>query len=30
MIAREAMPEPTPWRERCKECEFRRFCNDVI
>lgn len=30
MIARESMPEPTPWRERCQNCEFRRFCNDVI
>lgn len=30
MIARETMPEPTPWRERCRNCEFRRFCNDVI
>jgi CRISPR-associated exonuclease Cas4 len=30
MVARESMPEPTPWRERCKDCEFRRFCNDVI
>lgn len=30
MVARETMPEPTPWRQRCKDCEFRRFCNDVI
>jgi len=25
----ETMPEPTDWRQRCIECEFRRFCNDV-
>ena len=30
MIAREIMPEPTPVREKCRDCEFRRFCNDVI
>ena len=30
MITSETMPEPTPWRQRCVECEFRRFCNDVI
>jgi CRISPR-associated exonuclease Cas4 len=30
MVAREAMPPPTPWRQRCTDCEFRRFCNDVI
>jgi CRISPR-associated exonuclease Cas4 len=30
MIDREAMPDPTPHRERCPNCEFRRFCNDVL
>lgn len=25
----EAVPEPTEWRQRCIECEFHRFCNDV-
>lgn len=30
MIGLEAMPEPTPWRQRCRDCEFRRFCNDVV
>ena len=25
----ERMPEPTKWRQRCPDCEFRRFCNDV-
>lgn len=29
MVSREAMPEATPFRGRCKACEFRRFCNDV-
>jgi len=26
---RETMPPPTEWRQRCADCEFRRFCNDV-
>lgn len=30
MIARERMPEPTRQRARCVNCEFRRFCNDVL
>lgn len=30
MIAHETMPDPTPRRQRCPDCEFRRFCNDVI
>ena len=25
----EQMPPPTDWRQRCADCEFRRFCNDV-
>ncbi len=25
----EMLPAPTPERERCAACEFRRFCNDV-
>ncbi len=25
----ERMPPPTSWRQRCADCEFRRFCNDV-
>lgn len=25
----ERMPAPTDWRQRCLDCEFRRFCNDV-
>ncbi len=27
--AQETMPPPTDWRQRCADCEFRRFCNDV-
>jgi CRISPR-associated exonuclease Cas4 len=30
MLYREAMPEPTKQRGKCINCEFRRFCNDVI
>ncbi|HEX5414280.1 MAG TPA: CRISPR-associated protein Cas4 [Chloroflexota bacterium] len=30
MVQRETMPLPTPRRERCTNCEFRRFCNDVV
>lgn len=30
MIDGESMPAPTPRRARCSNCEFRRFCNDVI
>jgi len=26
----ELMPEPTPNRNKCLACEFRRFCNDVV
>ena len=25
----EHMPPPTAHRQRCRDCEFRRFCNDV-
>ncbi len=25
----ERMPPPVDWRQRCADCEFRRFCNDV-
>lgn len=25
----EWMPNPTPHRSKCVDCEFRRFCNDV-
>jgi CRISPR-associated exonuclease Cas4 len=26
---REQMPQATDWRQRCADCEFRRYCNDV-
>ena len=29
MVEMERQPGPTPHRERCAACEFRRFCNDV-
>ncbi|MGI8553948.1 MAG: CRISPR-associated protein Cas4 [Dehalococcoidia bacterium] len=29
MIEREEMPPPTRMRERCRDCEFRRWCNDL-
>ena len=30
MIERQTMPPATRQRSRCVNCEFRRFCNDVI
>jgi len=30
MIETEQMPPPTAQRSKCVNCEFRRFCNDVI
>jgi CRISPR-associated exonuclease Cas4 len=30
MIEAERMPEATLRRSRCVDCEFRRFCNDVL
>jgi len=30
MVERQAMPEPPKSRRQCVECEFRRFCNDVL
>jgi CRISPR-associated exonuclease Cas4 len=29
LTAEELMPPPTSYRQRCPDCEFRRFCNDV-
>ncbi len=29
IIGEERMPEPTSRRARCRDCEFRRVCNDV-
>ena len=30
MIQAEAMPEPTPVRNRCAECEYRNYCGDIF
>jgi CRISPR-associated exonuclease Cas4 len=30
MIETEQMPPPVSQRSRCVNCEFRRFCNDVL
>jgi CRISPR-associated exonuclease Cas4 len=30
MVEREVMPEPPRSRRGCVNCEFRRFCNDVL
>ena len=30
MIEAEQMPEPTPVRARCEECEFRNYCGDIF
>ncbi len=30
MVESQRMPPPTPRRARCVDCEFRRFCNDVL
>jgi CRISPR-associated exonuclease Cas4 len=30
MVEREAMPAPPRSRRQCVNCEFRRFCNDVL
>lgn len=30
MVAREVMPGPPQSRHPCANCEFRRFCNDVL
>ncbi|MGE4092834.1 MAG: CRISPR-associated protein Cas4 [Candidatus Binatia bacterium] len=30
MIQAEQMPEPTPVRGRCAECEYRNYCGDVF
>lgn len=30
MVERERMPEPPRRRGKCRNCEFRRFCNDVL
>lgn len=30
LVMTQCMPSPTPQRSRCVNCEFRRFCNDVL
>lgn len=30
IVQQERMPDPTPHRGRCVDCEFRRFCNDIF
>lgn len=30
MVTAQQVPPPTPQRSRCVNCEFRRFCNDVV
>lgn len=30
MIRDQFLPEPTPVRARCEECEFRNYCGDVF
>ena len=29
-IENERLPRPTPHRRRCTDCEYRRFCGDVL
>jgi CRISPR-associated exonuclease Cas4 len=29
-IENERLPHPTPHRKRCTDCEYRRFCGDVL
>lgn len=30
MINEEILPEPTPVRARCHDCEFRNYCGDIF
>ncbi|HEV2499340.1 MAG TPA: CRISPR-associated protein Cas4 [Terriglobia bacterium] len=30
MIREAILPEPTPVRARCEECEFRNYCGDIF
>lgn len=30
LIVSEALPRPTAQRHRCQECEYRRYCGDVM
>jgi CRISPR-associated exonuclease Cas4 len=30
MVQEGILPEPTPVRARCEECEFRNYCGDIF
>ena len=30
MVREEILPEATPMRARCEECEFRNYCGDIF
>ncbi|MBI3014726.1 MAG: CRISPR-associated protein Cas4 [Candidatus Tectomicrobia bacterium] len=30
MIQREMFPDPTPYRNRCEDCEYRNYCRDIF
>ena len=30
MVEEAILPEPTPVRARCQECEFRNYCGDIF
>jgi len=30
MVAQEICPAPTPHAGKCRTCQYRRFCNDVV
>lgn len=30
MIENEQMPDPTPIRNRCTDCEYRNYCGDIF
>jgi len=29
MVRRESLPEPTPVRSRCQDCEYQNYCADI-
>ncbi|MBI4483224.1 MAG: CRISPR-associated protein Cas4 [Acidobacteria bacterium] len=30
MISNEQLPDPTPFRNRCVDCEYRNYCRDIF
>jgi CRISPR-associated exonuclease Cas4 len=30
MVGEQFLPEATPVRSRCEECEFRNYCGDIF